>query len=59
MAKLSVQEKQGRAEDDARTLTRYQQIVSDKSRMSAANKALNKQIKEAEAGLKNLRKAAK
>ena len=59
MAKLSVQEKQWRAEDDARTLTRYQQIVSDKSRMSAANKALNKQIKEAEAGLKNLRKAAK
>lgn len=59
MAKLSAQEKQWRAEDDARTLLRYQQIVDDKSRMSAANKALNKQIKEAKASLKNLRKAAK
>lgn len=59
MAKLSAQEKQWRAEDDARTLSRYQQIMSDKSRMNAANKALNKQIKEAEASLKNLRKAAK
>lgn len=55
--KLSKDEIKWRAEEDARTLSRYQEIMSDAKRKAAAGKALNSQIKKAEAGLSNLRKA--
>lgn len=44
MAKLSVDEKRWRAEDDARTLKRYAEIQNDPSRLSEANKVISKEL---------------
>lgn len=43
---LSEKEKKWRAEDDARTLKFYVEIVSDKERLSAANKVLEDEAKK-------------
>ena len=43
---ISSNEKKWQAEDDASSLKRYAEIQSDRGRMSAANKCLEKQMKE-------------
>ena len=40
------QEQQWQAEDDARTMARYQEILSDKARMGRAIKEANKQAQD-------------
>lgn len=40
------QEQQWQAEDDARTMARYQEIISDKARMGRAIKEANKQASD-------------
>ena len=44
MAKLSVDEKRWRAEDDARTLKRYADIQNDPNRLREANKVINQEL---------------
>lgn len=39
MAKISAEERRWRAESDADTMARYQEIIADKTRMNAAIKA--------------------
>ena len=46
MAKISAEEKRWRAEADADTMARYQEIMSDKTRMNAAIKAAKSQASE-------------
>lgn len=46
MAKISQQEKDWRAEEDARTMARYQEIMGDRSRMSRAVRAAKLQAKD-------------
>ena len=43
MAKMSADEKRWQAESDANTMMRYQEIMSDKKRMAAAQKAAKRQ----------------
>lgn len=40
------QEQQWQAEDDARTMARYQEIISDKTRMNRAIREANKQAND-------------
>lgn len=44
--KLSKQEQQWRAENDARTMAEYQQILSDKNRMNRAIKVARQQAQD-------------
>ena len=44
MAKISKEELDWRAEDDARILAQYQEILLDKARLSRAKKAATKEI---------------
>lgn len=44
--KLNSQELQWQAESDASTMARYQEIMSDKSRMNRAIKEANKQAQD-------------
>ena len=46
--KLSIQERQWRAEDDARTLARATEIKEDKTRLRAATSAAKKLAKDAQ-----------
>lgn len=46
MAISKAQENRWQAEDDARTMARYQEILADSARMSRAVKAAQKQAKE-------------
>lgn len=46
------QEKQWRAEDDARTITRHAEILADKERYTMAKKHIEDQAAKAAAGLK-------
>ncbi len=48
--KMTAQEKQWRAEDDARTLAEAGVILQDKTRMSAAKKAAQTMAAEAQNG---------
>ncbi len=43
MAKISAEERRWRAESDADTMARYQEIIADKTRMNAAIKAAKSQ----------------
>ena len=43
MAKISAEERRWRAESDADTMARYQEIIADKTRMNAAIKAAKNQ----------------
>ena len=44
MAKISKEELDWRAEDDARILAQYQEILLDKERLSRAKKAATKEV---------------
>lgn len=44
MAKISKEELDWRAEDDARILAKYQEILLDKARLSRAKKAATKEV---------------
>lgn len=50
--KMSEDEKEWRAEDDARTLIEYQKIYKDKKRMEEAKKKLKEKQEEIEKALK-------
>ena len=52
--KISKEEENWRAEDDARTLMEYQKIISDKKRKERAIEKLKSKRKEVEASLKDL-----
>lgn len=41
--KMTAEEKKWRAEDDARTLARYQELLQDKTRLNAAKKEAKSQ----------------
>ena len=43
MAKMSVDEKRWQAESDANIMMKYQEIISDKNRMAAAQREAKKQ----------------
>ena len=53
--KMSAQERKWQAEDDARTLARYQEIMNDSSRKSRAMKEATRQANDLEKRLKNMR----
>ena len=44
MSKISKEELDWRAEDDARVLAQYQEILLDKARLSRAKKAATKEV---------------
>ena len=52
------QEQQWQAEDDARTMARYQEILSDKARMGRAIKEANKQAQDLNKRATAMRNAA-
>lgn len=60
MAKKNISniEKQWQVEEDARTLARYQEIMSSSSRRNAAIKQANKEAKELETRAKAMKLAA-
>ena len=58
MAVSKKQEQQWQAEDDARTMARYQEIMSDKARMSRAIKEANKQAADMTKRANAMRSAA-
>lgn len=51
-AKMTNEEKRWRAEDDARALKAYAEIVRDKARMAAAQKKLKEQQKDIDNAIK-------
>lgn len=56
MAKISKEELEWRAQDDARILAQYQEIISDKSRLSRAKTAASKEVKNLNNRLKVMKK---
>lgn len=58
MANMKNMERKWQAEDDARTIARYQEIMSDNKRKSAAIKEAQKQAKELESRAKAMKMAA-
>ena len=52
------QEQQWQAQDDARVMTQYQEIISDKSRMGRAIKEANKQAADLSKRANALKSAA-
>lgn len=52
--KISKEEENWKAEDDARTLMEYQKIISDEKRKERAIEKLKSKRKEVEASLKDL-----
>lgn len=54
---LSKQEKDWRAEDDARTLTRYAEVVADNERLTMAQAFLEKQVNNIASMLEQTTKA--
>ena len=44
MAKITKEELDWQAQDDARTLSQYQEILLDKARLSRATKAASKEV---------------
>lgn len=54
---MTAQERKWQAEDDARTLARYQEIMNDSSRKSRAMKEANRQANDLEKRLKTMRAA--
>ena len=55
--KMSAQERKWQAEDDARTLARYQEIMNDSGRKSRAMKEATRQANDLEKRLKTMRAA--
>lgn len=53
--KMSAQERKWQAEDDARTLDRYQEIMNDSGRKSRAMKEATRQANDIEKKLKTMR----
>jgi hypothetical protein len=58
MAKINKEELEWRAQDDARILAQYQEILSDKSRLSRAKKAASKEVKNLNNRLKIMQKVS-
>lgn len=58
-SKMSKQDLQWQAESDARTMASYQEIMSDKARMSRAIKEAQKQAKELNRRASAMQNAAK
>lgn len=58
MTKMDAQEKRWRAENDAETMARYQEIMGDKSRRVAAQKVAKEKASNLEKSLSNMRKVA-
>ena len=58
-AKMTKQDQQWQAESDARTMAQYQEILSDKARMSRAIKEANKQANELSKRASAMQNAAK
>lgn len=56
--KMSKQDLQWQAESDANTMARYQEILSDKARMSRAIKEANKQAQDLNKRANAMRSAA-
>ena len=56
MAKISEEELEWRAQDDARILAQYQEIISDKARLSKAKTAASKEVKNLNDRLKVMKK---
>lgn len=59
MAAARRRELQWQAEEDARTLARYQEIMQDKARQSRATKEAQKQARDLEKRTTIMKKAAK
>ncbi len=59
MAKLSLEERKLRAENDARILADAKAIMDDPARMKAAANAAKKMLNEKQAELKGLKQVAK
>lgn len=57
--KMTKQDQQWQAESDARTMAQYQEILSDKARMSRAIKEANKQANELSKRASAMQNAAK
>ena len=53
--KMSAQERKWQAEDDARTLARYQEIMGDSGRKGRAMKEATRQANDLEKRLKTMR----
>lgn len=58
MAKTFKLDKQWQAEEDARTMARYQEIMASSSRRNAAIKQANKEAKELESRARAMKLAA-
>lgn len=58
MAKINKEELEWRAQDDARILAQYQEILSDKSRLSRAKKAASKEVQNLNNRLKIMQKVS-
>lgn len=56
--KMDAQERKWQAESDAATMARYQEIMSDKARMSRAVKEAQRQARDLNARASAMRKAA-
>ena len=54
VAKVSPEEKRWRAESDADTVIRAQEIMNDKNRLSAAKRILSERAKASQQALKNV-----
>ena len=58
MAKITKSELDWRAEDDARVLAQYQEILLDKARLSRAKKAATKEVKNLSNRLQIMKKVS-
>lgn len=57
--KMTAEEKKWQAQDDANILARYQELISDKTRLSAAKKEAKNQAQELNKRINALNKASK
>lgn len=57
--KMTAEEKRWQAEDDARTLARYQELLSDKTRLNAAKKEAKNQAEQLTKQVSLLNRASK
>lgn len=57
--KMTAEEKRWQTEDDARTLARYQELLSDKTRLNAAKKEAKNQAEQLTKQVSLLNRASK
>ena len=57
--KMTAEEKKWQAQNDANILARYQELISDKTRLSAAKKEVKNQAQELNKRVNALNKASK